>query len=354
MKKLNLDFGKPINENQELVISENTSEETPEETSEEEPADIEEPTSEEAIENDEPEEEESKEIKYNKDDFRISTIVPFSMSVTDYPDDPKQKMASLFYIVRSKSGAIITLYTAYLLENEEEVEQIKHNYPFHVENNFASFRIASNLIINSYYIFATDFNFKYDESIENYKFSIKAIRQDADGMHETVEFTMISDVFASIKYIDSYAYELTRNDYELSIASLAAVDDVPNTNPSAMRVVNKIDRIVAMAQISNSTTYAIEYILNTDDDKQYTMLSTFNLGEKFNKKKFKGMTVDKLQHTYLLEADQYIQLFADYCRFTNIDKEYLILKGRNKDNNNILFMFDSTIRAELESMIGDY
>ena len=48
---------------------------------------------------------------------------------------------------------------------------------------------------------------------------------------------------ASIKYIDSYAYDTAINNHELSLASITATDDVPNTNPTRMVVVEKIDRI---------------------------------------------------------------------------------------------------------------
>lgn len=369
MKKVELDFGTPINEMEEITTS-STEEVVEEETKEEDSnnednKETEENTEEESESNNEKEAsaeeveestEESVKTEENdkRDDYRIESIVPFSMTVTDNPYNPDTKIASLFYIAKSKSGIIFTLYTSYLLEDEYEIEQVKHNYPFHVENNFASFRVAQNMIVNSYDIFVTDFNFTYNKDIENYKFSIKAIRQDKDGVHETVQFNMISDVFASIKYIDSYAYDVSINNHELSLASLTALDDIPNVYPTEIVVVEKIDRIVAMAQIKDSTTCGVEYIIKTEDGDKYTLLSVFNLGQKFHKKKFKGMNTDKLNNTYLREADQYLQMFSDFCKFDNIDKEYLIVKARNKDNTTRMFMMDTTIRTELQSMIGEY
>lgn len=340
MKKVELDFGIPINEKEIAIAS--TEETKEEETSVEN-----------TEENIEDKIETSEEVD-KRNDYRIEIIVPFSMSVTNNPQNPDTKIASLFYIAKSKSGITFALYTSYLLEDEYEVEQVKHNYPFHVDNNFASFRVAQNIIINSYDIFVTDFKFTYNENIKDYKFSIKALRQDKDGVHETVQFNMISDIFASIKYIDSYAYDTAINNHELSLASITATDDVPNTNPTKMVVVEKIDRIVAMAQIKDSTTCGVEYIVKTEDNEKYTILSVFNLGEKFHKKKFKGMTVDKINGTYLREADQYMQMFSDFCKFENIDKEYLIVKARNKDNSTRMFMMDTTVRTELQSLIGEY
>lgn len=339
MKKIDLDFNTPINENGEIIedINENT-EETENKTEESESSN----------------KEETQVEENKKDDYRIESIVPFSMTVTDNPHNPGSKISSLFYIAKSKSGITFALYTSYLLENDYEEEQIRYNYPFHVDNNFTSFRVVQNMIINSYDIFVTDFKFTYNKDIKDYKFSIKALRQDKEGVHETVQFNMISDVFASIKYIDSYAYDISINNHELSLASITANDDVPNTDPTKIVVVDKIDRIVAMSQIRKSTTYGIEYIVKTEDDEKYTLLSVFNLGHKFNKKKFKGMSIDKLNNTYLKEADQYLQMFSDFCKFENIDKEYLIIKARNKDNTTRMFMMDTTIRTELQSLIGEY
>lgn len=357
MKKLTLDFSTPINENDELTAVE-TKEEVIEESKEvEEEVEKSENETEESAE-DSPEEVETEEISENepeekRNDYRIEQIVPFSMSVTDNPQNPETKIASLFFIAKSKSGIIYSLYTSYLLENEYEVDQIK-NLPFHVENNFSSFRIASNMVINSYDVFATDFNFTYNKDIEDYKFNIKAIRQDNEGLHETVQLNMISDVFNSLKYIDTYVFDNSLNNYELSVASLSATDDVPDTKPTELINVSKINRIVAMAQLKNSTTCAVEYIVEDDNNNKYTVLSSFNLGVKFNKRKFKGMTVEKINNNYLIESDQYLQLYSTYCRFNNIDKEYLISRARNKDNKTIMFMLDTTIRTELESMIGEY
>jgi abortive infection bacteriophage resistance protein len=66
------------------------------------------------------------------------------------------------------------------------------------------------------------------------------------------------------------------------------------------------------------------------------------------------MTIDKINSVYLNESDQYLQVFSEFCRFDNIDKEYLIIKGKNKDNIDKLFIIDATSRIELESMIGEY
>ena len=66
------------------------------------------------------------------------------------------------------------------------------------------------------------------------------------------------------------------------------------------------------------------------------------------------MNIDKLNNNFLKESDQYLQLFTEYARFSNIDKEYLVIKGENKDKDEKLFLLDSTLRIELESMINNF
>ena len=118
-------------------------------------------------------------------------------------------------------------------------------------------------------------------------------------------------------------------------------------------MVEKIDSITAVVQIKKSTTYAIEFIVVNGENK-YTILSTFDLGKKFNRKKSKGITIDKLNNTFLKDSDQYLQIFSEFCKFNNINKEYLIIKAKNKDNINNIFMIDEDIKTEFEKMIFEY
>lgn len=285
------------------------------------------------------------------EDYILSTVTPFSMSIVDSMTDATQKIASLFFIAQSLSGKNYTLYTSYAVTDEFEKEAITE-LPFYVENNFTSFRVAADIVINSYPVYISDFDFAYDKEAEdNYKFNIRAKRLDRQGLQETVTFKMVSDVFCSLKYMDNYVFECDINNYELSKASISARE---SENPSEIIIADSIDRIVAMAAMKkDAETCAIEFVIN-DGKEKYTMLSTFNFGKKFNKKKFKGMTIDKINSVYLNEADQYLQIFSEFCRFNNIDKEYLIIKGKNKEGINKIFFIDGTIRMEFESMIGEY
>ena len=282
--------------------------------------------------------------------YTIDSIVPFSM-VTDEEKD----IVSLFFIAQLSTGENCIIYSNYYIEDEDESYFTKE-LPFHVENNFSSFRVASTMIINSYDAYVTDLNFAFDKDIskladkeDNHIFSINAVKVNGEEK-EYVKFNMVSDVFAGLKYIDNYIFDMVTNNYELSTAAITARE---GKSISDVVIVDKIDRVVAMAQIGATTTCAVEFVVVSGEDK-YTMLSTFDFGTKFKKRKFKGMTIDKMNSVYLNESDQYLQIFSEFCRFDNIDKEYLIIKGKNKDNIDKLFIIDATSRIELESMIGEY
>ena len=281
------------------------------------------------------------------DDNIIVTATPFSMNTLS--GDSDKKILLMFFIIETKARNTYMLYTSYLLEDEMEEELIKVN-PFNVENNFSSFRVCSDIIINSHPVYIT--NFIFNDNPENgiYRYSIEAKEVIDKELQDPTTFYMSSDVFCSIKYIDNYIFEGDINDYELSIASISGRE---LETPSEVVMVDKIDRIIAMVQMKKSTTCAIEFVVLSGENK-YTLLGTFNLGMKFSRKKFKGMTIDKLNNIFLNDSDQYLQMFSEFCRFDNVDKDYLIIKGKNKNGINKIFLLDGTIRSEFETLICEY
>lgn len=281
-------------------------------------------------------------------EYIIDSIVPFSMTTQEQDDNT---VASLFFIAQLNDGSNCIIYSNYLLEEMEEELFIENAIPFHIENNFSSFRLAANMIITSYDAYVSNFIFNANISNKEDKhiFSINAVKVSGEEKSSVI-FKMTSDVFAGLKYIDNYIFDSVTNNYELSTAAITAREGKEITD---VVIVDKIDRVVAMAPIKDSSTCVIEFVVVSGEDK-YTLLSTFDFGVNFKKRKFKGMTIDKINSVYLDESDQYLQMFSEFCRFDNIDKEYLVIKAKNKDNTNKLFFIDATSRIELESMIGDY
>lgn len=281
------------------------------------------------------------------ENIKLEIVVPLSAYIENINDN---LVAYITFLAKTEDK-LISISTSYQLENVNEVPVVE-SLPFNIQKNFPSNKIVSDLVSSYVENYVTDFVFNYyNDKEDRYKFDFKAKKLTENGLDKTVIFDVTSDVFNSIKYIDSYLFDGVVNNYELAVASTSGRS--PEI-PTSVIDIDRIDRVVAMSQIKDSDTTAIEYVMVDKDDNKYVMLSTFNLGVKFNRKKFKGMTIDKLQNNYLQESDQYLQLFNEFCRFGNIDKEYLIIKGRNKDEETKMFLLDSTVRTELQSMIGDY
>ena len=275
----------------------------------------------------------------------LKSIIPFSANTTNHPDG-EHKLASITYIAQIETEIII-IYSSYLLENEID-SAIISSCPFHVDNNFISFTISSKIINSSLESYATDFNFELNKNDNNFYF--KARRLKDNGEQDTVVFKCTSDMFASIKYIDNYIFEGSSSEYMLGLASISSIN---KEEPSEVVIVDRVDRVIAMAQIEKTDTCAVEFIIKHGEES-YTILTTFSFGQSFNKKKFKGMNINKINNTFLKESDQYLQLFSEYAKFSNIDKEYLIIKAENKDKVEKLFLLDTTLRVELESMINNF
>ena len=59
------------------------------------------------------------------------------------------------------------------------------------------------------------------------------------------------------------------------------------------------------------------------------------------------MTVEKIEDTYMKDADQYLSIFTFNTTIDNIEKDFIIIKGKNKNDNNKLFFLDSNMRQNL-------
>jgi hypothetical protein len=288
---------------------------------------------------------------FDENDFIIDFIAPFQISLEDYTEAGKYQALNTF-LATNKNGKVFTISTLYLVENENEKEFI-NSIPYNSSNVFSSTPITSNILINTLDNYISNFEFEYidDEDINKFRIKTKKINDDKSFSDEEYIFKMTSDVFSSINYIDTYVFDMVVNNHDLGVASIIgkSVD-----NPTPIVIVDSVEKIVAMAQMKkDSTCSGVEFTIKDNNGEKNTILAIFDFG-KMPKKKYKGMTLEKLQKLYLQEADQYFQIYSNFCMFSNIDKNYFIIRAKNKDFQTKLFLLDSTIRTELETMIGEY
>ena len=292
--------------------------------------------------------------EYNEKDLILKHVVPLSFSFVS--DD----IGSFAVICLSESDELFTICTNYQFEEEIEKSVMKE-LPFYDDNKFPNHKIVDGMIINKIPSFLTDFKFTYHKEEEIYKFTLKARELTKEGAGREVEFKCTSDIYCSLKFFDQYIFNCIINNHDITAATISGF---AKEDPSEVFIVDRVDRIVAMAPmeiegVKHSTNIALEFVVakmnfKTESFVKSTILATFDIGQEFKKKKFKGMTVDKLNDTFFAEDDQYLQMYNTFDRLENIDKEYLIIRATNKDQNSKIFFIDSTIRTELETMIGEF
>ena len=295
-------------------------------------------------------------LNLDPDDLIIKSFTPLGFSINS--SEFVGTVGTLSLLCVSKSDKIFTMCTNYLFENELELEIVKDGLEFYDESTFISNKFVSNILLTHINSFITDFSFTYNKDIDNdekFDFKAKFVHQKEGLQPDIYTFSVTSDIYASMKFIDQYIFSSIINKHDIGISTVHGYNI--REKATDVIIVDRIDRVISLAPMNNdknNINYAIEFVVKDINNNSNTILSTFNLGQTFNKKKFKGMTIEKLEANYLVESDQYIQGFLTFDKFKNIDKEYLIIVAENKDNEYKIFLLDSTIRTELETMVGDY
>lgn len=287
----------------------------------------------------------------DEDDFIIVAATPLSLSVNK---TEKGNIATLAWLCKSKSSKLFTFCTNYLLETDEEIEELEE-LPFHDKDKFISQLVANDMLMRELPSFVSDMQFSstVDKLKENKQFTIQGTSVSKSGIGQIATFTVSNDIFASFVFVDNYIYDNIINNYELtlSISNIA----IEKEKVSDIFVISNINSIISMAGIdkkSNSIALTIK-VINIDKEIN-TLLCPFNIGVKFDKKKFKGITTKDLEDSFGSDADQFIHVFIATTRIKNLDKEYLIIKAINKNKESKLFFLDNDIRTQLETMIRDY
>lgn len=288
---------------------------------------------------------------YDKEDLIIERITPLGFN--NVIDPQGQNIGTLSFLAVNKKDEMMVINVNYLFENEHEAE-IAKEIPFHDDYCFISQKFINNTLTNHLTSFITDLNFRFNNIEDNEKFSFKAKRIDKEGIHETVEFLISSDVYNSIRFIDNYVFNMVINYHDIEKATLTGFNF--KENPSEIFIVDKIDRIISIVPIGEkkSNSVCIEFVVSDKDDNKRILLTTFYTDFEFKKKKFKNMSIESIERNFLVEEDQFLQVFNSFDKFSNIDKEYIIVRGINKDGKTVLFFLDSTVRSELETMMINF
>jgi hypothetical protein len=288
--------------------------------------------------------------------YNLVSGTPLCMSTNN---TEKGVVETLAYLCKNEEDELIVLYTNYFVESDME-KDILESLPIHDKDNFLSTRLSCSMIIgdatrknNVYFV---DLEFSIDSPIKSNCNDFKLTAKKVDS-EEKILFHVTAELFASMKFIDNYIMNTIVNNYELSLSVVNGAN-VPENN-TELFLIDSIDSVLSMAQYEKKSTNlliifnAIHYI-DKDEKELVSILAPFDVGLKFNKDKFRGVTTKNIEDDYMEEADQYTSSFIINCRFKNLDKEYMIIKAYNKNKTTKLFLLDKNIINSLSEKIGEY
>lgn len=290
----------------------------------------------------------------SNDDFIIESGSVLNVAKSEVDD---KLIASVAWLLKSKSGKLFTLSTNYIIEDVDD-ELFINNIPFNKES-FAASKITDNMIINELPGFITDMEFSISDlkDPEEYNFSIEAF--DISSKDDSnVTFYVNIELFSSFKFIDNYITDMVMNNYDMMNAILSAAY-IPERKTEFF-IVENVSRISSLSLIDKKTSsvavvFEVDKKLENCLSEMVSLLVPFNLNNiKFSKSKFKGSNIKKIQDVYMTESGQYINIFTFTCKFKNIDTEYMCIKAKNKDQVSKLFILNKTNVNQLEEMIKAY
>lgn len=250
-------------------------------------------------------------------------------------------LANLVWLCKDNNDELFILNTNYVIESLEDDEMLK-TMIIHNTRMFVGTTLVTSILVDSLKSYTTDFEMKK----ENSDITMSAITSDK----KYITLKLSENIFASMKMMDSFILEGITNPHDISLASISAFT---NDNDSIEFVeISKIESIVNISKISKNDIGVIFRVALSDE--VVSLLVPFRVEFNIKRKKFKGLSMDKIQETYMSDDNQYVNEFCFNFKFSNIDKDYFCIKGKNKNNISKLFLLDSTTVIELKNLIESY
>ena len=291
----------------------------------------------------------------NIKNINISQVTPMTIFTSKSPSN--QDIGVLVFLCKDQQNdCAFNLIANYIIENEEQKKIIESN-PIHDNNNYISKRLASNMIISAIPSYITDMKFYHDFNTinPNEKFFMYGVPNKSDSK-EVYKINMTADIFSSIAFMDDFLASDSHNIHDLQIATIAGYKQSASVVPVIF--VDTIDSIISLASDKETSQMLVVFkvleFTNSNSKNVYKILTAFDFGKKYPKKKFRGNTLQSLEDQYGNDTDQYLSNYMIDCRLENTGKEYLAIKAKNKDGICKLFFFDNDAVKKIEELIELY
>ena len=277
--------------------------------------------------------------------IKITQVTPMTIMTTKSPDG-KDIAAFVLLCKDQMADKTFTLTHNYIIENAEQKKQIERN-PIHDNVNYISKRLTANMIMNTIPGYITDFGFYFNKDGVNpyekfYMFGVPNV-EDSKAI---IKFEFNPEIFSVLAFLDDYIVSDCHNIHDLQIATVAGYQQ--SGTLVTTHFIDTVDSIVSLAASDDkdSTDLAVVFKImefdSVDSKTVYKILTAFDFDKKYPKKKFRGYTMEKMEEEYGKDIVQYL------------DKDYLIIKAKNKDGICKLFFIDNDVQRRIEEMIEAY
>ena len=321
------------------------------------------------------------EIEKETEVIEILTASPYNIFRTG---EVPNLNATVSFICRTVDDKLVTLNKTYHIPSADREEFLEDTGMMEDDDlDFIGKRILTRSLINYLPVYNSDLTLETEENfdkVEDPHFIIKAIE---GSTREEVKLRVSADTGSAIKFIDSYLVDDVINDHDLQLAT--TVGSKVSEFPADIFVVDHVDSIVAMAgavvdydesanffkrifnkifrrkkskSIYDTTVGLVAKVSrfkDKDTKENYFVLIPFDIGVSFPEEKFRGKTIQSIQEEYFGDADQYVStLTIPLTHIKGVDKDFMVLRAKNKDKKLKLFLIDNSVKEELIHQINNF
>ena len=312
----------------------------------------------------------------------IVTASPYN--IFKYGEVPNMN-ATISFICRTTDNDLITLNKSYKITTDEQEMFLECTGLLEDdEADFIGKRILNRTLINYLPTYNSNLNFETEDEFDKSEDPHLVLKNCREGGTLAVaDIRMSSNIAAAVMFIDSYLTDDVVNDHDFMLAT--TVGSKVEESPAEIFVVDHIDSIVAMAgaevdyeESANpfkrffskifkrkkskavyDTTIGlvakVSRFKDKDTKENYFVLIPFDIGASFPEEKFRGKTIQSIQQEYFGDADQYVStLTIPMTHIYGVDKDFMVLRAKNKDKKLKIFLIDNSVKEELIHQINNF
>lgn len=321
----------------------------------------------------------------DNDDSSISEYVDYArfvksvtpLAITEKPvsgsDIPN---VAILFLCKDTEDKFFILKRLMVLEDKNDIELVINN-PLYTENNFVNNKAVAGLLLSGLESYYTDLDFDVNPKTYTYDENPIVTCEVYAANNAVVNIAMNLEQFGALAYTEFYTFNGMVNRHDLTIATVSGsgvLDHEKEGKPNSFFLVEDIEEIVSMAPAipkekglfkknkvnANSIGLVLKLSRAVQQDDRlvkeyvYTLLP-IETEHKCDKKKFKGETIKNITEKFYGDADQYICTYMiNDMRFISLDKQFMMFRGKSKNNDTYMFLLDTSLCNKLERLIEAY